>query len=349
MEAIEITAGSYIAYFGSTESELQERLFSGKDERILKRIPDIDISEYECGEKILHFEQAAIFLNIAAERTMKRFRDEQGAVEPMDIGISGGNVYGSIGTLESISQAIIEKDMKAIRIKNGTNSILCGAISKTGAVQQLKGQNICNCDGDTASLDALIYGVDAINLGQLPYFLVGGTEEYSEILYQKQNKLSDYPFSEGAASFVIGRNLAHPDARIVGTGKSFTSDKNYRNAINRAIKKALACVEETVKIDLVICGKLYEKQEEELLKMVIIDSLQSDEIPYWSSRWIFGDVSGANGAFEIISALQIMKDNELPYNCINIDKSQDINNILVLDYDAEGQSACLLLSKCLGE
>ena len=91
---------------------------------------------------------------------MKRFREEQGNVLSVDIGISGGNVYGSIGTLESISKEILEKDMKAIRVKNGTNSILCGTVSKTAAVHQLKGQNISNCDGDTASLDALIYAKD---------------------------------------------------------------------------------------------------------------------------------------------------------------------------------------------
>ena len=345
MEAIEITAGSYISHFGMTESILQDWLYNERDGEIENTISDIDLSEYECGKQILHFERAAIFLNIAAERTMKRFREEQGNVLSVDIGISGGNVYGSIGTLESISKEILEKDMKAIRVKNGTNSILCGTVSKTAAVHQLKGQNISNCDGDTASLDALIYAIDAINLGMIPYFMVCGAEEYSKILLQKQKEGNQCKFSEGAASFVIGRNLACPDAKIVGTGKSFTSNKNYRDALNRAIRKAFECCDKRIEIDFVICGRLYEEQEEELLKNVFADSFHTNEIPYWSSRWIFGDVAGANGAFEVVSALQIIKDNRFPHNCRNINEAKDINNILILDYDREGQVACLLLTR----
>ena len=111
--------------------------------------------------------------------------------------------------------------LRGISVKNMLNSVPCSSSSKSVIVSCLRGDNIINCNGVTASIDSLIYASDRIERGICKGMAAGGTEENNLLVRLASSDLKNVTLIKGAGSVIIHDAVCGTDCYMLGKEKVF--------------------------------------------------------------------------------------------------------------------------------
>ncbi|MDE6832653.1 MAG: hypothetical protein K2J39_00170 [Ruminococcus sp.] len=350
MRALGISCESYISCFGSSSEKLHQMLFCRNAAANTGSSADLsDMAESPVYNITDGFELSARMLALTVYSSTEKFKAKFSSADIESFGISAGCVFGSVKETEIADRKVNEKGLRGISVKNMLNSVPCGSSSKSAIVSCLRGENVINCNGVTASIDSLIYASDRIERGICKGMAAGGTEENNLLVRLASSDLKNVTLSEGAGSVIIHDAACGADCYMLGKGRSFSPENNYSSALISAVSKAIKSIEDSdKKIDLVICGFNSDEESDNARLSAMEYCFVKTGVRCYSAKGIFGEVAGADGILAVIASMEILRSQKFPSDCINIgnvSECSEIKNILIADVDKCGLASCVILGK----
>ncbi len=219
-------------------------------------------------------EQIAQYMSYATSSAFLDARVEEDEIDEYNIGIAVGTSQGGMKSLKDAADKISTLGSKGIRPMSAMNCIMCGAGAKVAIEKRIKGFNLTNVNGITASLDALVYAIDMLKSKDMEYAIVCGAEEYNRaaagavlIQFSKEQCVKKPNYARVSSYF---RRLFYGD--------------ELEAQINAMIDKLLEKDIELVITNSDILIGLFQQRKENVL------------VP----KQFLGDTYGANGMFSLI-------------------------------------------------
>ncbi|NWF76600.1 MAG: beta-ketoacyl-[acyl-carrier-protein] synthase family protein [Nitrospirae bacterium] len=277
-------------------------------------------------------------------------------------GVSIGTTFGSLHSISQFDRVSLIEGPKYVNPSHFPNTVINSPASQVSIRFKIKGFNTTISTGFCASLDAVSYAYDFINLGRAHIVLAGGVEELCEetfLTFYKLGYLSGTdgseplccPFdarrngfilSEGASVLVLEdeeyalKRGAKILAYVLGYGNSFDpeSDSNFShkgkgliNAINNALKSASLYPDDINYISASAnSAKGLDRMETKVFKEVF--GKQIYKIPISSIKSMIGESYSASGALSLAAAVCSLQKGIIPPTVNYLEKDSECD----LDY-----------------
>ncbi len=249
------------------------------------------------------------------------------------IGVSVGSTFGSLRSIAEFDREGLTEGPRYVNPSFFPNTVLNSPASNVSIRFGIKGFNTTISTGFCASLDAIIYASDFIQLGRTEVVLAGGVEELCEetfLLFHKLGFMSGVngtipiscPFdarrngfilSEGSAILVLEsrehalKRGARILARISGYGNSFEppggtmfgTGRGLRNAINSALMDSL---QESNEIDY-ICAGANSSRELDIIETQVIQDVFRNNTLISAVKSMIGETFSAAGAMALSASI----------------------------------------------
>lgn len=277
-------------------------------------------------------------------------------------GVSIGTTFGSLHSISQFDLVGLIEGPKYVNPSLFPNTVINSPASQVSIRFKIKGFNTTISTGFCASLDAVSYACDFINLNRADIVLAGGVEELCEetfLTFYKLGYLSGTdgseplccPFdarrngfilSEGASVLILEdeehalKRGAKILAYVLGYGNSFDpeSDSNFNhrgkgliNAINNALKSASLYPDD---IDYISASanstKGLDRMETKVFKEVFGKHIY--KIPVGAIKSIIGESYSASGALSLTAAVCSLQNGIIPPTVNYIEKDSECD----LDY-----------------
>ena len=262
------------------------------------------------------------------------------------IGVSVGTTFGSLHSISQFDRAGLLEGPRYVNPSHFPNTVLNSPASRVSIRFNIKGFNTTISTGFCASLDALSYAADFIQLRRAKAVLAGGVEEFCEETFRGFSELGCLsggdsteplccPFdmrrngtllSEGASVAFLedGEHAAQRGATILaevlGYGSSFDpeAEKNFAhrgNGLRRAITQALneAAVAPANIHYVSSCANStrgLDRIETRVIKEVFGD--RAFRLPVSSIKSMVGESFSASGALSVASAVGALQRGLIP-------------------------------------
>lgn len=316
-------------------------------------------SQYLLGASILALENAALRLE---------------GLDSEELGVVVGSNYSGMYMTWEYDFIAQTKGPKYVSPMQAPNTLVNSPASHLALKIKSKASNTTISTGQCAGLDAIGYGQKLLKKNQAKYVLVGGTEEINSAIawyYKNSGLVTDNldsnmgsPYDEtsegivpgeGAAVLVMERysDAVKRKAPILAEVSSWSgafskkSSSKQGTGLNIAIKKALkksGNTPEDVKLILSGANGLPNFDAEE--KASISDIFSNQHIPVSSIKCVLGELSGANGVFQMAAALGVLCQNKLPKLHQNYTNHVDTSKgscILLTEQDIFGSSSAVVV------
>lgn len=174
-------------------------------------VNDNDLLLYKEDKKFLKNETMASHLLYTISKTID-LSSEKDNIKSEKTGISFGTRYGCMSDVEKAEKKIRAKGERGISPKVFTNTIPCGAASKTAIKIGCKAFNITNYNGNNSGTDALIISCDMLNEKRCEYaFSSCGDDEcgvYASIMLKCSDENDDLvSITSYSKGMVYGENI----------------------------------------------------------------------------------------------------------------------------------------------
>ncbi|MBI4598390.1 MAG: beta-ketoacyl-[acyl-carrier-protein] synthase family protein [Candidatus Omnitrophica bacterium] len=255
-----------------------------------------------------------------------------------DIGVVLGSTMGSVHSISEFDKEGLREGPRYVNPAHFPNTVINSPASQVAIRFGLKGLNSTISTGFTASLDAIGYAMDMLQLGRAKALLVGGVEEFCiqtflgfykvGFLATTQNGCPPFfaPFDDkrnGAllgegAVFVVLESLDDAQARgativaeLLSYSSQFRPESLYR--LDPEARGPVAVMREALKdahvepdeIDYIsACAnstKVCDEMETTALHAVF--NSHTNEIPVGAVKSLIGESFSAGGAFQLASTL----------------------------------------------
>ena len=344
---IVVTGIGVLQSIGKTKEEFWTALEQGKtgyDEitlfdttpfRVTKacEVKDFDPKEYLGKKGLRTLDRSTKLLVSAAKLAIDDSGFEITEANTDEVGVVVGTTFGSIQSIADFDKVTLEEGPRNTNPSLFPNTVINSPASQVSIWHKLAGFNATVSTGFTASMDALSYAYDFLQLGRASAILVGAVEEMCEKTFfglESLNFLSgsdgdflDCPFDkrrngivfgEGAYFFVLeeyenakqrGANIL---GEILGVGECFipnTLNKYPRTGegLKKAIEKVLIYTGvEPSSIDYV-ASYANSTIEGDRLEAIVIQDLFNSTTPVNAIKSMTGDCMSVSGGFSLIGAL----------------------------------------------
>ena len=280
-----------------------------------------------------------------------------------DVGVSCGTTLGSLKSIADFDYVTLTEGPRYVNPALFPNTVINSPASQVSIWNNIQGFNTTISTGFTASMDALSYAYDFIQMDRAKMVYAGGVEELCEQTYfgfhalkflsgaKEGEPFVNCPFDKRRNGITFGEGaclLALEDhkhakkrgakilAEILGFGYYFDPFRLHKyNPRGTGVKAALKHLLEEAKLDIkdidYICAngnstKAADKIETEAIKEVF--GKRAYDIPVSSIKSMVGESYSVSGAFSVAAAVGALQENFIPPTVNYQEKDPDCD----LDY-----------------
>ena len=325
-------------------------------------IKDFDAKEYLSHKGLRIQDRTTKIVNVAAKFALDdaNFKIDESNTD--DVGVVLGTTLGSLYSISEFDKTSLREGPRCVNPALFSNTVINSPASQISIRFVIKGFNTTIATGFTASLDALRYAYDFVQLNRAKAVVVGGVEElciqiylgFYKLKFLAASKTSDLElscpfdkrrngivFGEGAAMVVIEdlESALARGARIYAEILSFGSyfDPFRINKYNRrgpGIRAAMRFALENAKlrpgdIDYISANANSTKEadliEAEAIKDVFGEDAKS--VPVSSIKSMVGESFSAGGALSLAASVGAIENSFVPptINCDDLDEGCDLD------------------------
>ncbi|MCL4491375.1 MAG: beta-ketoacyl-[acyl-carrier-protein] synthase family protein [Nitrospirae bacterium] len=262
------------------------------------------------------------------------------------LGVSVGTTFGSLHSISQFDLAGLLEGPRYVNPSHFPNTVLNSPASRVSIRSKIKGFNTTISTGFCASLDALSYAADFIQLRRADAVLAGGVEEFCEETFRGFSELGCLSGSDGTepiscpfdmrrngallsegASITVMEDEEHAAQRgatilaeVLGYGNSFDpeAERNFAHrgaGLRRAIVQALnAASLRPEDIDYVSsCANStrgLDRLETRVIKEVFGE--RALRLPVSSIKSMVGESFSASGALSVAAAVGVLQRGLIP-------------------------------------
>ena len=300
------------------------------------------------GEKGLRLlDRTTKVVNVAAKFAIEDAKLNIDESNTDKVGVVLGTTLGSVYSISEFDKTALRDGPRFINPALFPNTVINSPASQISIRFAIKGFNTTIATGFTASLDALRYAYDFIQLGRANAVVVGGVEElciqtylgFYKLKFLAATKNSDLElscpfdkrrngivFGEGASMVVIEDLESARDrgaeiyAEILGFGSYFDPFRlNKYNRLGPGIRAAMRFALENAQlkprnIDY-ICANANSTKEADSIEVEAIKDVfnsQAKKVPVSSIKSMVGESFSASGALSLAACVGAMQKSFIP-------------------------------------
>ena len=264
-----------------------------------------------------------------------------------DVGVSAGTTLGSLKSISDFDEVTLKEGPRYTNPAHFPNTVINSPASQVSIWNNIQGFNTTISTGFTASMDAMSYANDAIQMGRAKLVYTGGVEELCYLTYCGFYALKFLSGSNGGGHFIncpfdrrrngaaLGEGACliameeqtHAKARgadvlgeVLGFGYYFdTFRMNKYNPRGTGIKEAICAALDdaglsTKDIDY-ICSNANSTPAADKIETAAIKEVfgaRAREIPVSSIKSMVGECYSVSGAFAVAGCLGAIKRGFIP-------------------------------------
>jgi 3-oxoacyl-[acyl-carrier-protein] synthase II len=310
-------------------------------------IKDFDAAKY-LGEKGLRLlDRTTKIVNVAAKFAIEDANLKIDESNTDRVGVVLGSTLGSVYSISEFDKTALREGPRAVNPALFPNTVINSPASQISIRFVIQGFNTTIATGFTASLDALRYAYDFIQLNRADQVVVGGVEElciqtylgFYKLRFLAASRDSDLElscpfdkrrngiiFGEGAAMVVIEdlesakKRGAHIYAEILSFGAYFDPFRiNKYNRLGPGIRAAMRYALENAQLgprDIdYICANANSTKEADLIEAEAIKDVfnsHSKSVPVSSIKSMVGESFSACGALSLAASVGAIEKSFIP-------------------------------------
>lgn len=310
-------------------------------------IKDFNAAKY-LGEKGLRLlDRTTTIVNVAAKFAIEDAKLTIDESNTDQIGVVLGTTLGSVYSISEFDKTALRDGPRYVNPALFPNTVINSPASQISIRFVIKGFNTTIATGFTASLDALRYAYDFIQLGRANAVVVGGVEElciqtylgFYKLKFLAASKTSDLElscpfdrrrngivFGEGASMVVIEdlesarQRGAQIYAEILSFGSYFDPFRiNKYNRLGPGIRAAMRFALENAQLkprDIdYICANANSTKEADLIEAEAIKDIfnsHAKSVPVSSIKSMVGESFSASGALSLAASVGALKNSFIP-------------------------------------
>lgn len=293
-------------------------------------------------------------------------------LEPEDLGVVVGSNFAGMKMSWEYDYTARTEGPKYVSPMQAPNTLVNSPASHLALKIKSRACNTTISSGQCAGLDAIGYAKRILQRNQAKYVLVGGTEEINPSLYwyYRNSKLLvdhlekpiGYPYNEKSEGIVPGEGASvlimerlsdakKRNASILAEVGSWASafsnrnDKEQGRGLEKSIRKALAKSGHSIEDVKLILSGANGLPWLDSSEVFAINNVFSKNVPVRSIKSMIGELSGANGIFQMAAAIGVLCRNNLPHTELVL--SHGSNGLDSSDWKVSGSDCILLIDQDL--
>ncbi len=316
---------------------------------IAGEIPNFDPTKYLGTKGLRTLDRSTKLLLSAAKLAIEDSQLKITEENTQTIGVSVGCTLGSLKSINDFDLVTLNEGPRYTNPALFPNTVINSPASQVSIWFKIKGFNTTISSGFTASLDAIKYAYDFIQMDRAKVVLAGGVEELCEPTFYGFHELgflsgskkgqewvscpfdkrrNGVTFAEGACLLVLeeyeyakkrGANIL---AEISGFGQCFypyridkyePKGKGLREAIKTVFDEAECSTKD---IDY-ICANANSTQAADLIEVSVIKDVfgrRANQIPITSIKSMVGETYSVSGALSVVGSIGSICNNFIPIN-----------------------------------
>jgi len=325
-------------------------------------INNFDAAKYLGQKGLRTLDRTTKIVNVAAKFALDDANLEIDESNTDEVGVVLGTTLGSIYSISEFDKTALREGPRYVNPALFPNTVINSPASQISIRFVIKGFNTTISTGFTASLDALRYAYDFIQLNRAKAVLVGGVEElciqtylgFYKLKFLAASKNSGLElscpfdrrrngiiFGEGAAMVVI-EDLESALARgakiyaeVLSFGSYFDPFRiNKYNRLGPGIRAAMRFALENAQLkprDIdYICANANSTREADLIEAEAIGDVfgqDAKRVPVSSIKSMIGESYSACGALSLVASVGAIENNFIPptVNCEELDDECDLD------------------------
>jgi 3-oxoacyl-[acyl-carrier-protein] synthase II len=304
-------------------------------------------------------------------------KDANADFESNEMGLVTGSKYHGIFSIFDIKSSYHEGGKEGVSPIYFPGTVFNASAGQAAIEWKITGPNCVINTGFSSGLSAICKGADYIRMGRAKLVASGGHEMFHEYIHTKYDKLNQLssgektnPFDKNASGFMLGEGacyvtLENDTQAFERNANVYAYIENYNQVYcpeNCEQTETLAeCIQNTLKnntqgVDLIIsdaCGNC----EWDAIQAEAIQKVFGENTPkVTSNKPSIGQTIGASGAFNVLEGILSLSNQAVApitevnqpvkdLNLVTEYTEQEINKVLVLSYDPNGNMASMLISK----
>jgi len=244
---IVITGVGVVAPNGIGKEEFWNNCFAGVSG--IKPITLFDTSKYRCKyageisnfqpEKYLgpkglrNLDRTTLLALVAAKLAIEDARLEINDTNRDDIGVVLGSTMGSVHSISEFDKEGLREGPRYVNPAHFPNTVINSPASQVAIRFGLRGLNTTISTGFTASLDAIGYALDMLQLGRARTLLVGGVEELCIQTFLGFYKLGFLATAQNGTSPLFAPFDGRSRGALLGEGAAFFILESLEDALTR--------------------------------------------------------------------------------------------------------------------
>lgn len=320
---------------------------AGLTTHLAGEIKDFDAEKYLEKRGLRTLDRTTKIVNVAAKFAIDDARLTINETNTDRTGVVLGTTLGSVYSISEFDKTALREGPRSVNPALFPNTVINSPASQISIRFVIKGFNTTISTGYTASLDALRYAYDFIQLNRADAVVVGGVEELCIQTYLGFYKLkflaaSKTPgpevscpfdkrrngivFGEGAAMTVIEdlesaqKRGAHIYAEIISFGSCFDPFRiNKYNRRGPGIRAAMRSALENANLapsDIdYICANANSTQQADLIEVEAIKDVFAEsagKVPVSSIKSMVGESFSASGALALAASVGAIEESFIP-------------------------------------
>lgn len=310
-------------------------------------IKDFDAAKFLGQKGLRTLDRTTKIVNVAAKFAIEDANLKIDESNTDEIGVVLGTTLGSVYSISEFDKTALREGPRYVNPALFPNTVINSPASQISIRFVIKGFNTTIATGFTASLDALRYAYDFIQLNRAKAVLVGGVEElciqtylgFYKLKFLAASKNSDLElscpfdkrrngivFGEGAAMVVI-EDLESAKARgariyaeILSFGSYFDPFRiNKYNRLGPGIRAAMRFALENAQLKPrninYICANANSTKEADLIETEAIKDVFGEEakkVPVSSIKSMVGESFSASGALSLAASVGAIENSFIP-------------------------------------
>jgi len=310
-------------------------------------IKDFDASQYLNGKGLRLLDRTTKIVNVAARFAID---DAKLAIDESNTDRTGvvlGTTLGSVYSISEFDKTSLRDGPRGVNPALFPNTVINSPASQISIRFTIKGFNTTIATGFTASLDALRYAYDFIQMNRADAVVVGGVEElciqtylgFYKLKFLAASKNSELElscpfdkrrngivFGEGASMVVIEdlesarKRGAKIYAEILSFGSYFDPFRiNKYNRLGPGIRAAMRFALENAQLEPrdidYICANANSTKEADLIETEAIKDIfnsHAKSVPVSSIKSMVGESFSASGALSLAASVGAMENSFIP-------------------------------------
>ena len=355
---IYITGLGCISSCGYNNKKLLEDVINGKKNRqAYGLLKDFNATDYLEKKGVAHLNRSTHLLLVGS---LLAFKDADLSINESNaenIGVSIGNVFGSLSSIQNFDRATVEEGPRGVKPMQFSNCVKNSEAANISIKYGPKAFNVTLASGMASSLDAIAYSMDMIENEYCDITLAGGVEESCEqldygcekigIIFKNKDKYGENYGDGNASGIVLGEGTGiiileseksvnerkvKTYGRIISYSRRLCYDEDFetemKKCMNNAIMEAGITTDD---INLIIgnfCG--VNKLDIDERRSIIDLFNKNDRVGIYAPKMLLGETYSASGALaSIIGTLLLNNNSKVPA------KSKKIHNGILIDYGEE--------------